>query len=414
MTNARPQPPARPATKGYALDGIRVTDFTWWHAGAQATVLLAEFGAEVIKIESLKPHASRSIGGQFGPGVGGAWAVEYHSKMSVTLNMQDQRGKEKAKELIAISDVVIENFTPKVLPSWGLSYPEMRKLRPDIIYISMPGTGRKGPYSSYRTLGPIVQALSGLTYLGGLPGEEPSGWGFSYMDHTSGYYAAMAAIQAIYHRRKTGQGQWVDLSQIFCAATLTGPSLLDYAVNKRKSYVVGNRSKYQPAAPYGAYPCQGKDRWCAISIMDDAQWQALCALMGNPSWAKDAKFATSASRAKNQDELDAVIGEWTGQFDRYDLMERLQTAGIPAGVVQNGEDRVERDPQFKHRGLFAPLAHPMMGTGLVPNLPVQFTKQKAGPLYSSTPMREFNEEVFTRILGMPQAKFADYEKAGVI
>jgi len=410
----RPQPPARPSTRGYALDGIRVTDFTWWHAGAQATVLLAEFGAEVVKIESLKPHASRSIGGQFGPGVGGAWAVEYHSKMSVTLNMQDPRGRDIARELISVSDIVIENFTPKVLPSWGLTYPEMRKLRPDLIYISMPGTGRIGPYSSYRTLGPIVQALSGLTFLGGLPSEEPSGWGFSYMDHTSGYYAAMAAIQAVYHRRRTGKGQWIDLSQVFCAATLTGPSLLDYAVNKRNAFVAGNRSKYQPAAPYGAYPCEGDDRWCAISVMNDAQWHALCKEMGNPSWAKDPKFATGESRAENQDTLDSLVGEWTRRFDRYTLMERLQAAGIPAGVVQNGEDRVERDPQFKHRNLFRSLEHPTMGSGLVPDLPVKFVKQQAGPLYSSTPMREFNDEVYKSILGMPSSSVEAYEKAGVI
>ncbi len=406
--------PKRTAKTAYALEGVRVADFTWWHAGAQATVLLAELGAEVIKIESIKPHTSRSIGGSYGPGIGGAWAVENHSKLSVTLNMQDRRGKDLARTMIAASDIVIENFTPKVFPAWGLSYPELRRLRPDIIYISMPGTGRTGPYARYRTLGPIVQALSGLTFLGGLPGDEPSGWGFSYMDHTSGYYAAMAALQALHHRQRTGEGQWVDVAQVFCGATLAGPSLLDYAVSRRPSYVVGNRSKHPSAAPYGAYPCAGEDRWCAICVMDDSQWLALRRLMDDPQWARDKRFAAAASRVQHQDELDRPLGEWTRQFDRYALMERLQRAGIPAGVVQNGEDRVKRDPQFRERKLFPELVHPAMGPGRVPGLPVKFQRQKAGPLFPAAPQREFNDQVYGEILGLSARRRTQLEAQGVL
>ncbi|HEY7269959.1 MAG TPA: CoA transferase, partial [Dehalococcoidia bacterium] len=279
------------------LAGLRIVDMGWAMAGPQATRILADFGAEVIKVESMaRPDQARTT---FGPHVGerainnsGYFNNFNRNKLSATINMSRPEGREVYKKLIAISDGVLENYSAGVMRGWGLHYDGLKAIKPDIVYVSMAGFGHSGPYTMYQTYGPTVQAVSGLTYQSGFPEMEPAGWGFSYMDHTGGYFGCIAMLQALIYRRRTGKGQHVDLSQVEAAITLTGPALLDYTVNGRASSRIGNRSGHPAMAPHGVYRSApdtreggvGDDEWVAIAVANDEQWRALTCSMGHPEW----------------------------------------------------------------------------------------------------------------------------------
>ncbi|MBI4640474.1 MAG: CoA transferase [Candidatus Tectomicrobia bacterium] len=392
-----------------ALTGIRVVDFTWVLAGPQATRILADFGAQVIKIENPeRPDFSRSYGpareGTRPPENSGYYNNHNRSKLGITLNVKHLKGQEIIRRLIAISDVVIENFSSRVMENLGLGYGELVKIKPDIIYVSMAGLGHAGPDHFVQTWGPTVQALSGLTFLSGLPGQQAAGWGFSYMDHTGGYYGAMAVLLAIYARNRTGQGQYIDLAQVEAAATLTGPAILEFFVNGRPSrrpgIPNGNRLEHPSTAPHGVYRCAGVDRWCAIAVFTDEEWEALCKAMGNPVWTNDPKFSTRLARVANQDELDCLIEEWTVNYDPHDLMRLLQSMGVRAGAVQNAEDLTIRDPQIEERKLWVELDHPEVGRAKFDGIPIKLSEtpgklRRHGPLIGQD-----NDYVYGEILGM--------------
>ena len=393
------------------LAGVRVLDLGWALAGPQATAMLGDYGAEVIKVESrTHPDLARTT---FGPIVaedrydGSGYFNNYNrNKRSITLNMGTERGRRLFAELLAVSDGVLENFAAGVMERWGFSYAEMARIRPDIVYVSMAGFGHSGPYREYKTFGPIVQAVSGLTHQSGYPEMEPAGWGFSYMDHTGGYYGAIAMLQALLHRRRTGLGQHVDLSQVEAAITLTGPAILDYAVNGRESTRLGNASGEPPAAPHGVYRCApdpdpqvGDDAWVAITVETDAQWQGLCQVIGAAELADDPALAALAGRLEQARRIDAVIQAWTRHRSPWEAMDALQAAGVPAGVVQRSRDLVKRDPQLRHRGMHPEVAHPLLGTHRMDGIPVRFSRtpgaiRRPGPL-----LGEANGEVYGGLLG---------------
>ncbi|RYI20887.1 MAG: CoA transferase, partial [Acetobacteraceae bacterium] len=277
-----------------ALSGIRICDFTGQLAGAGATRWLAAFGAEVIRIEDPVRNGQWDIlrgmppfkAGQNGLDQGGAFNNHNVGKLGITLNMRTERGKEMLREIIRQSDCVTENFAAGVLERWGFDYDALRAIRPDIIYVSNCGFGYSGPYRDFKTWGPIVQAVSGLSFASGLPDQPPAGWGYSYMDHTGAYYMAIAILMAILHRRRTGEGQWVDLACTESALTLSGPALLDWTVNGRPSRRPGqpdsNRSAFPEMAPHGIYRCRGEDEWVAIACRDEADWGKLTGLADGP------------------------------------------------------------------------------------------------------------------------------------
>ena len=338
---------------GLALRGIRVLDFTWIHAGPSATRILSDQGAEVIKVES--NNALSVIGGPAsatarGLGQRHNWNA---GKLSISLNMKTPQGIDIAKRLAAVSDVVAENFSGRVMPSWGLDYNSIRAINPSVIMLSMSGFGRTGPWKDRVSYGQTLQAWSGFTQLTGFPDADPSGPASAYSDAVGGMAGAQAVMLALIHRARTGRGQWLDVSQFESLSSLLETLVLDMSVNGAGavSTRTGNRAAHGGGAPHGAYRCKGDDRWAAISVFTDEKWRAFATATGNPDWAADARFASADSRENNADALDALVESWTMQHSAEDVMGLLQAAGVAAGVVQTGAD-LSRDPQLKEREFF--------------------------------------------------------------
>ncbi len=405
------------------LDGVRVIDFTWVRAGPWATRWLGAFGADVIKVEwpenmdTLRQNRfTIPPGVEPGPNSTGQFADTNANKRSISLNVRSSKGLDLIKQLIGISDVVIENFSSRIMERWGLGYEELKKVRPDVVYISMAGFGHTGRQHYYGTMGPAAQALSGLTFLSGLPDEPPAGWGWSYLDDTGGMYGAMCALTALKHRNATGRGQHVDLAQMITGITLNGSAFLDRTVNgrasKREGYPPGNRTVWPgapllnnyrgpTAAPHNCYRTKGGgyNDWCVIACLSDREWRSLAEIMGNPAWATNPKLNTLLGRIDHQEEMDRNIESWTQTLEKYELMEKCQESGVRAMPVQSSEDRVEHDPQLEFRGMYSELDHPMLGKWKFQNAPFQLPKT---PLKNSLPtpmIGQHNTEVFQDLLG---------------
>ncbi len=406
-----------------ALAGFRICDFTGQLAGAGATKWLAAFGAEVIRIEDPVRQGRWDIlrgaepfkPEQRGLDYGGGFNNHNTDKLGITLNLRTERGKEILTELVKLSDAVTENFAAGVLEKWGFGYENLKAIKPDIVYVSNCGFGHTGPYHEYKTWGPIVQAVSGLTYTSGLPGQPPAGWGYSYMDHTGGYYMAMAIMLALLHRQRTGEGQWVDLACTEAAVTLNGPALLDWTVNgqpvRSESGPHANRSQYVPMAPHGIYPCAGEDHWIAISCRHDDDWNQLANVI-DAEWC--AAYDTSTARLEHQDTLGTKLAAWTQTFDKFELQDRLRRLPIPAAAVQKPQERIERDKSTAAFGLWPSVEHTAMGEVTVDGLPVQFSDSNWEMQRGAPCLGEHNEDVLTRLLGMTPAEVAALAEEGVI
>ena len=406
---ARPAPvPARlrpadaprlsPSGRPFPLQGVRIFDFSWFLASAGGTRFLAGLGAEVIKVEwrenpdtrlaamapvggrAARERATAPLPGVTDPDMGGQFNNKNAGKRGLSLNIRHPKGLEIAKRIIAQSDVVAEGFSPGVLARLGLGYDVMRGLRPDIIYVQQSGMGATGTYGRFRTVGPVAAAFAGTADMSGLPEPAmPAGWGYSYLDWIGAYGFGLAIISALLHRDRTGEGQWIDSSQCESGIFLTAPTVLDWSANGRGWRRIGNRSPYRPAAPHGAYPCAGEDRWVAIACFDEAAWAALCRVAERPGWREDPRFATLAARLAHQDALDAEVGARTRGLDAYDVMLRLQAAGVPAGVCQTAEDRCERDPQLAALEWLTEVTGTKIGRWPVAELPM---KLSATPAYA--------------------------------
>jgi crotonobetainyl-CoA:carnitine CoA-transferase CaiB-like acyl-CoA transferase len=413
----QPEPP--PA----ALAGVRICDFCGQLAGAGATKWLAAFGAEVIRIEDPVRQGRWDILRGIGPFVderrgielGGGFNNHNVGKLGITLNLRTERGKELLTELIRQSDCVTENFAAGVLERLGFGYERLKEIRPDIIYVSNCGFGQVGPYAAFKTWGPIVQAVSGLTFASGLPDQPPAGWGYSYMDHTGGYYMAMAILLALIHRKRTGAGQWVDLACTEAALTLHGPTLLDWSVNGRPSRRGGqphsNRNTSPPMAPHGIYPCAGDDEWVAIAARDEADWRALAMAIGEP-WTDDPAFTTLEARLANEDALDARVSDWTRPRGKFEVLGRLREASVPCAAVQKPGERIDDDPDTD--GLWPTIAHSAMGAVRVDGLPARLSRTPWRMTRGAACLGEHNEEVFRRLFGLSPAEVSDLRAEGVI
>ena len=409
---------AKSVVRENALEGVRVIDFSWIVAGPQCTRILADFGADVIKIENYSNmDYIRASGGADSPNRSPLFNTLNRNKRSLTLNVMHPRGMELLKTLIKKSDVIVENFSSRVLEKWGLGYEEQKKLNPGIIYCSMSGFGHSGRDRDFVTWGPTAQALSGLTYMSGLPGEESAGWGFSYMDHTGGFYGTIAIMMALLHRNKTGEGQHLDLSQVEAGIGLTGTSVLDYTVNnrpfRRDGMPPGNRAPEREIAPHNSYPCRGEDRWCVIAVTNDDEWDSLVNILGNPAWANDERFATMASRFANQNDLDEFISQWTINLTPLEVFDVLQNAGVPAGAVQTPMERAEIDLQLKHRGFIAEVEHAELGNTKVESIPMKMSEtpwklNKASPL-----LGEHSAEIYMDLLGVSAEELGTLFEEGI-
>lgn len=389
-----------------ALDGVRILDFTWVVAGPVATRILADQGAEVVKIER---RDSLDLGSRRGGFTGNL----FRGKESTVINMADPRGREIARQLVAVSDVVIDNFSARVMHNWGMDYESIRQIKPDIIAVSMSGFGHTGPQKDYVSYGPTLQALSGYTLSMRHANGEPAGWGYSYADMSGGYSGALAVLMALWHRKRTGEGQFVDLSQFETIASVVGPALLDILVNKKTLAPLGNRSQEAPAAPHGVYRCAGADRWCAISIFTEDEWHAFGRVVGTPAWTRDARFSSLAQRLTHPEELDRHVETWTRQHPAEEVMTCLQQAGVPAGIVANGED-LDRDPQLRARGYWARVQTPEGDEVVLDGAPV---KLSATPGYVAAPgplLAEHTESVLKRLLGYSDEHLAQLKAQRVV
>jgi crotonobetainyl-CoA:carnitine CoA-transferase CaiB-like acyl-CoA transferase len=410
-------PSSAPSTRQPALgplEGVRVIDFTWMVAGPVATRMLADHGAEVIKIE-------RRDALDFGARRGGLTGNLNHGKHSVVINMNSPRGIALAKQLIAAADVVVDNFSARVMHNWGLDYDNLRRIKPDIIALSMSGFGHTGPRRDCASYGPTLQALSGYTWSMRDAEGEPAGWGFSYSDMAAGYSGALALLFALWHRQRTGEGQWIDLSQFENLTALLGPPLLDILTHHRSSTPIDNASQEQPAAPHGVYRCAdlpgdgpARDRWCAIAVFGDDDWRRFCRALGEAAWTRDERFATGHGRTLHRAALDAYVESWTRDRRAEDVMAVLQAAGVAAGVVANAEDLCRRDPHLPARRYWARTVTPE--GDVVQHDGVPF-KMSGIPGRVGTPgplLGEHTDTVLQRVLGMSAATIAALRAAGTI
>ncbi|HZP46532.1 MAG TPA: CoA transferase [Candidatus Binataceae bacterium] len=381
------------------LAGIRVLDFTWVVAGPVATRLLADFGAEVIKLERKPgPPGSRQTGLQ---------GDLHRNKRSIAVNMAHPRGVEIARRLAALSDVVIDNFSARVMRSWGMDYASLQAVKPDIICVSMSGLGHSGPRANYVSYGPTLQALSGFTLLMRDSSDAPVGYGYSYADMVGGYTGALATLMALRYRQRTGCGQFVDLAQFEALVSVIGPSLLEIAVNGRPSAPPYYRSQEMPAAPHGVYRCRARDddddRWIALSVQSQAEWERFVKVLETPAWSREPRFQTLYLRMKNQAELDRHIEEWTRAQVAEEAMALLQRAGIAAGVVNNGADLCARNPQLGAREFWGRVPLPDGSSTQVTGIPARLSRTP-GTIRTPSPLiGSANEYVLGELLGYDAA-----------
>ncbi len=397
-----------------ALQGIRVLDFTWIHAGPSATRILSDQGAEVIKVES--NNALSVIGGPAsatarGLGQRHNWNA---GKLSVSLNMKTPQAIGIAKRLVAVSDVVAENFSGRVMPSWGLDYDSIRAINPSIIMLSMSGFGRTGLWKDRVSYGQTLQAWSGFTELTGFPDVDPSGPASAYSDAVGGMAGAQAVLLALIHRAKTGRGQWLDVSQFESLSSLLETLVLDMSANgpAAASTRAGNRLPHGGGAPHGAYRCAGEDRWVAISIFSDEEWRAFADAVASPQWAEDQRFASADDRCRNADALDSFVESWTTQHTAEDAMILLQAAGVAAGVVQTGAD-LSRDPQLKERGFFRRVLDHQGEYRTIESAPYKLSRTPGSVTKGAPAFGADLTYVLSDVLGMSDDELADCAIAGV-
>jgi crotonobetainyl-CoA:carnitine CoA-transferase CaiB-like acyl-CoA transferase len=407
------------------LEHVRVCDFTGQLAGAGATRYLAAMGAEVIRIEDPVRQGRWDIlrgappfpDDRRGIELGGAFNNHNVEKLGVTINLRTDAGRDLLRRLVAVCDVVTENFAAGVLAGWGFPYEELRRIRPDVIYVSNCGFGQTGPYRAFKTWGPIVQACCGLTFMSGIPGQPPAGWGYSYMDHHGGNFMAIAVLAALIHRDRTGEGQWIDMSCTEAGATLFGPDILDHTVNGRPFRRAGmpdsNHSHSPAMAPHDIYRAAGEDNWVAIACRDDRDWDAFGRVVGE-AWTMEERFATVAGRLAHEDALDDLVDAWTSARDRFDVQRALLAVDVPAAAVQRPEDRIEHDPATAAWGLWPEVTHPEMGRVRVDGLPLHLSEtdwsiERGAPL-----LGEHNAYVFGQLLGLDDDELAALRADGVI
>jgi benzylsuccinate CoA-transferase BbsF subunit len=393
------------------LEGTRVISFGTGAVIPDFGKILGEFGADVIKIESRENlDFMRTIGPDINNIHG--FNESNRSKRSFGVNLKTEKGKELVRKLIKMSDIVGENFRGGVMESLGFDYENVRQIKPDIIYLSSQGFGRGGPYSEYQAYGPMLAAASGLLYLWAHPDDPyPVGANVPLPDHMASKQAVFAVLAALDYRRRTGKGQFIDMSQVEVAASLIGEYYLDYSLNKRVPKAVGNRNPY--AAPHNCYRCKGDDQWCAISVFTNDEWQRFCHAIGNPKWTKDPKFADTVSRLRNVDELDKLVEKWTIEHDPTEVMTTLQAAGVAAGMAQRAADTIN-DPQVKWMKALIELDHPVAGKRLYPNIPFRMSNTTLPPSTPAPLLGQHTEEICRQLLRMSKKEIERLKEEKVL
>jgi len=418
--------PARNNVRG-ALQGLRILDLSMWWAGPRATRLLVEAGAEVIKVEAPKypdpwrgatlfhaetkgmlDHLPPSQRVNVSPG----FNLENHSKLGLTLDLSTADGREILLKLVKISDVLVENYAPRVMKNFNLEYPVIREANPDIIMISMPAFGLDGEERDYVAFGATLECMMGVSYITGYEGEGPMALSqTAYTDPIGGINAALAILMGLRHRRRTGRGTHIEMAQLEGGLPFMVPAIMDYTMNGRVWGRSGNRHPWK--APHGNYPCLGEDAWVSISVGSDAEWLGFCRIMDRPDLAEDPRFVSGKPRWEHRVELDPIIEAWTRQYDPYTVMDRLQSVGIAAGPVLNAA-QIVKNPHLLARDFFREVAHPVVGAHSYSLAHPQMSETPVDIRRSAPLFAEHNDYILKTLLGMTDEEIARLKEQYVI
>ena len=403
------------------LEGVRVIEMGQLIAIPWAMKMLADMGAQVIRLESchhLEGYRSDSLYQNNVDGESwnrGANIYEHNrNKLGITLDLAQEKGLSILRELVAISDVFAENFTPRVIKKFRLEYEELREVRPDIIMVSSTGYGFTGPWSSFGAIGPGTEGASGLAYMTGYQGGPPVMPEIPYADYTAAEYTVFAVMAALMHRLSTGKGQFIDVSQAQAASATIPEALLDFSVNRRTEPRMGNA--HPTMAPHGCYPCKGDDRWIAIAVADDGQWLSLCRVLDRPEWHDDSRFMNAQERLRHREELDRLLGATTCDWDAYELMGRLQSAGVAAGAVLDSMALLF-DNHLRQRGFYEVVSHhPSTDMPPLPyaGRPWKMLKTPAVPGKAAPIMGQHNRQVLSELLCRSEEELLTLEQDQVI
>ncbi len=400
-----------------ALAGVKVLDFGWAIVGSLIGKHLADHGAQVVRVESVtrlgleRSNIHVSISKATNPDDKPLFTQMNTSKYGITFDLKHPRAREVIKKLLKCADVVSENFTPGTMDKLGLGYDDIRKVKPDIVMVGASVFGQTGPLAREWGIDATGNALSGRNDLCGWTDREPlNPSSAAYGDDLLPLIAAMAIVATLDHKSRTGKGQYIDASMLDVLVHQVSPALLDWQMNSRLQKRTGNRISY--ASPHGVFPCIGEDRWCAIAVFTNEDWKAFCQVLGDPQWTSETRFATLNSRKENEDELEELVAEWTIKHSAEEIILMMQASGVSAGIVQNAQDVIEKDPQLKEREFMLPLKHPILGVfgHLIP--PYKLLKTKAW-VRTSPCLGEHTYYVCTKLLGMSDEEFSELEQRGV-
>ena len=417
------------------LAGIRVVDLSRVFAMPFAASYLADMGAEVIKIDTCDTRfmdTTRILNGPYPdnePGElyweqGGTFQTLNRGKRSLTLDLRSEAAIEILKNLVRLSDVVMENFTPRVMQRFGLDYASLKSVKPDLIMVSNTGYGHSGPWSNFGAMASALEPTHGSGAFTGYltpetngqsaSAEVPNKIGNSYTDFLASLTAQLAVLASLMHRARTGRGMWIDLAMYQVGVSFLGEGVLDYAFNKRRTRRMGNRD--YGMAPHGCYPCRDEDEWAVIAVRNDAEWKSLCRVMEQPSLATEHRFGNTESRLRHQGELDDIVSRWTSTLGQYEVMERLQAVGVPAGPVLNAKGLLT-DPHIKARGLFERVEHPPE-TGLGHRAYLgrgwKLSDSEVRIRGPAPILGEANEYVLGEVMGLDDAATRSLREAGAI
>ena len=410
------------------LDGIRVVDFGWVAVGPVLSSLLAEFGAEVIKVESSRRlDYCRLIPSPLGEEEAAGDAFEsradeidrvplFHQynrgKLGITVDLRHPKAPELIMRLIAQSDVVVENFSPRVMREVGLDYPSLSRVRPDLIMISCSSVGSGGPWEDLRSFAPSLSSLAGLERLIGYRGERVLGaLTLGYADPSNAHHGFFAVLAALWHRQRTGEGQWIDMSQLEATVGLVGEALMDYFMNGRGRECQGAAHGF--LAPHGIYPCIEADGWVALACGEEQEWRALCRVMGDPGWCREPRFADLDGRRENADALDGLIGQWTRTLAADEITRRCQAEGVPAAPVLPLSAH-RNHPHFLARETLVRVNEAALGPMPLYSSPIKLSSTPGKITRAAPCLGEHNHQVFTGLLGLSHAEVEALQAEGVI
>ena len=397
------------------LQGIRVADFGQVIAAPVTAQMLGWLGAEVVLVETESRFTTRVwppfADGEFGIDRSGGFNLVNNNKLSCTLDLRHPDARELAKRIISVSDVLVENYATGVMEHLGLGYDEVKKLRPDIVYMSLAAFGRSGSFKNLTGFHSVINLFSGLAAVTGYPGSHPRIMGGLIPDAFAGCYCVLAILEALYHRSRTGEGQFIEVSMTEALTGMIPEAVMEYSLTGREQQRVGNRDGRR--APHGVFRCLGEEKWVAISVETDAQFRALSQATGNAVWVDDARFATATARLENQDALEALLQQWTAGLEVEEVVATLQAASVPAAPVSDTAE-VLADQHLVERGFVAPVEHPVAGTRPVITLPWAADGRRVDGLRPAPTFGQHNQWVLKELLRVPDEEYERLVSSGAV